>query len=198
MIEIALVKRLNVLASAGQPGADGRLPVAEDPFGGGCVQSFGQRREHHRDLMGRGFQTVQGRVPSSTERGVTGRASKGLDALGLAMLAITDKRVDMGLSDSKVQALSVGTGKALSVDALGCSSAAFDLAPGAYRSRYWPCTRGGSGGETTGGAVIWAAGLQHTGKPAVHRGLCSRLGRTSMGPTQGTKQREGEQEEEHR
>jgi hypothetical protein len=41
--ERALVQGLSVLASAGQPGGDGRLPVAEDPLGGGRVQSFGER-----------------------------------------------------------------------------------------------------------------------------------------------------------
>jgi hypothetical protein len=134
---------------------------------------------------------------ASREGGAAGRASKGLDPLSTAMLAIANQRVDMSLGDSKVQTLSVGTGKALGVYPLGCSSAAFDLAPGAYGSRYWPRTRGGSGGETTGRAIVWAAGLQQTGKPAVPLGSCSRLGRTLMGPTQGAKQREREQEEEH-
>jgi len=40
--------------------------------------------------MGRGFQTVQGRVASSTERDAASLTTKGLDALGLAMRAITD------------------------------------------------------------------------------------------------------------
>ncbi len=39
--ESALVQRLSVLASTSQPGGDGRLPVAEDPFGGGRVEPFG-------------------------------------------------------------------------------------------------------------------------------------------------------------
>ena len=44
-------------------------------------------------LLGSGgsFQTVQGRVASSTERGVAGRASKRLDLLGMAMRAIPDQ-----------------------------------------------------------------------------------------------------------
>src|SRR6266567_3177004 len=67
-------------------------------------------------------------------------------------------RVDLGIGDPAIRALRVGTGKALGVHALGCSSAAFDLAPGAYRPRRWLFTRRGSGGETTGGAIVWAAG----------------------------------------
>ena len=42
--EEALVQSLSVLACAGEPGGDGGLTVAEDPFGGGRIQPFGQRR----------------------------------------------------------------------------------------------------------------------------------------------------------
>src|SRR5713226_10347979 len=66
--EKVLVEALSVLPSAGQPGDDRGLTVAEDPFGSGRIQSFGQRSQHHGDVMGRGFQTVQGSVASSTER----------------------------------------------------------------------------------------------------------------------------------
>jgi hypothetical protein len=53
--EAALVQALSVLACAREPGGDGGLPVAEDPFGGGSVQPFGQCRQHDGDLLGRGF-----------------------------------------------------------------------------------------------------------------------------------------------
>ncbi len=59
--EIVLVQRLSVLARPRQPGGDGLPPVAEDPFSCGSIQSFSQRREHSCDLLGRGFQTIQGR-----------------------------------------------------------------------------------------------------------------------------------------
>ena len=55
MGEEALVQGLSVLTCAPEPGGDGGLPVAEDPFGRGRVQPFGQRREHHGDLLRRGF-----------------------------------------------------------------------------------------------------------------------------------------------
>ncbi len=45
MVEGVLVQDLCVFASASQPGGDGRLTVAEDPFGSRGVQPFGQRRE---------------------------------------------------------------------------------------------------------------------------------------------------------
>ena len=60
--EIVLVQRLSMLSSASKPGDDGGLTGAKDPLSCGSVQSFGQRREHHSDLAGRGFQTVQWRV----------------------------------------------------------------------------------------------------------------------------------------
>jgi hypothetical protein len=43
------VQDLSMRARAGQPGSDGRLPVAEDPLGGGRIQSFGKRRQYHCD-----------------------------------------------------------------------------------------------------------------------------------------------------
>ena len=68
--EAALMEELCVLASASEPGSDGGLTVAEDPFSGGWVQPFCERREHHGDLLRGSFQTVEGGVASSTERGV--------------------------------------------------------------------------------------------------------------------------------
>jgi hypothetical protein len=115
--------------------------------------------------MGRGFQTIQRRVAPGTERSVAGRASKRLDAFAMAVLAIANQRMDLGTGDPAIRALLVGTGKALGVHALGCDSAAFDLAPGAYRS--WPSTRRVSGGETAGGAIIWRAGLEKAVERAV-------------------------------
>jgi len=56
--ENVFVQGLGVLASARQPGGDGGLPVAKDPFGGGSVQSFGQCSKYHGNLVRRGFQTI--------------------------------------------------------------------------------------------------------------------------------------------
>jgi hypothetical protein len=50
--------------------------------------------------------------------------------LGLAVLAITNQRMNLSISNAEVQALLVGTGVSLGVDSLGCSPAAFDLAKG--------------------------------------------------------------------
>src|SRR5947207_2876851 len=112
--------------------------------------------------MGRGFQTVQGRVPSSTERGATGRASKRLERFGLAMLAIADQSVDMSIGDAEVGALLIGTGIAFGVDPLGCAPAAFDLAPGTHRGRHRSYDRWVAAREATGGAIVGAAELEQT------------------------------------
>ena len=135
MTEKVLVEALSVLPSAGQPGDDRGLTVAEDPFGSGRIQSFGQRSQHHGDVMGRGFQTVQGSVASSTERGAAGLTAKRLDLLGMAMLAISDQSVDVSIGDPEVRALLVETSEARGVYSLGCSPAAFHLTPGAYWRR---------------------------------------------------------------
>ena len=61
--------------------------------------------------------------------------AKRLDLLGMAMLAISDESVDVGFGDPVVLALLIGTGEASGVHPLGRSPPAFDLAPGAHRSR---------------------------------------------------------------
>jgi len=164
--EGVLMEELSVLACPSEPPRDGGLTGAEDSFGGGSVQPFGQRGEHHGDLVRGGFQPIQRSVASSTERGTAGLAAVRLDALGLAMLAIPDQGVDLSIGIPEVQALLVGTGVPLGVDSLGCSPPAFDLAPGPHRSRCWPSSRRGRGGESAGGAIVWAAGLEQTVEPA--------------------------------
>jgi hypothetical protein len=114
-----LVQSVRVYTCTSEPGGDGGLSVAEHTPGSGRIQPFGQRREQHCNVMGRGFQTVQGRVEPGAERSVAGMASKRLDALGRAMLAIADKGMDVGLGDAEIRALLVGTGETFRVYPLG-------------------------------------------------------------------------------
>ena len=110
---------------------DRRLTIAEDAFSRGSVQPFGQRRQHHGNLLGGGFQTVQRSVASSTEGSAAGLTAKRLDVLDTAMLAIANERMNVCIGDPKVQTRKVGTGVALGVHVLGGSPPAFHLAPGA-------------------------------------------------------------------
>ncbi|HEY6541875.1 MAG TPA: hypothetical protein VIZ18_13095 [Ktedonobacteraceae bacterium] len=151
-----------MLASTGEPGGDGGVSKAEDPLGSRGVQSFGQRRQHHRHVMGRGFQAIQGGVAPGSECGLTGLTAKRLDALGLTMLAIANQRMNGSVCDAKVRALLVGTGEAVGGYPLRGSPSAFHLSPGTYGQRCCPTAQRGSGGETTSGAIVWAAGLQQT------------------------------------
>jgi hypothetical protein len=167
--ERALVQHLSVLACTRQPGGDGGLSVAKDPFSGGSIHPFGQRREHHGDLVRGGFQTIQRSVTSGSERGVTGLTTKGLDPLDTAMLAIADQRVDRGICDAEVRALPVRTGEALRVDAFGSTSLAFDLAPGPHRQRRWIRTRCQGGGKATGRTIAWGARFEQTVDHGVKR-----------------------------
>jgi len=114
--------------------------------------------------MGRGFQSIQGSVASGSERGVAGRTSKGLDPLGVAMLAISDEGMDLSIGDPEGRALLVGTSEPRGVYAFGGSPSAFHLGPRTHRRRHF--SRRGRGGETTGGAIVWAARLQQAGEPA--------------------------------
>jgi hypothetical protein len=74
-------------------------------------------------------------VTPGREGDVASRTSKGLDALGLAMFAIADESMDVGIGDPKVQTLLIWTGEALLISPFGSSTSAFDLAPGSYRQR---------------------------------------------------------------
>ena len=89
--EATLMEDLCMLACASEPGSDGRLSVPEDPFGGRSIQPFGQCREHHCDLVRRGFQTIQGRVAPGSEGGTARLQAKSLDVLDVTMLAIAKK-----------------------------------------------------------------------------------------------------------
>jgi hypothetical protein len=194
--ENVFVQGLSVRALASQPGGDGGLSIAEDPLGSRRIQSFSQRREHHGNLLRRGFQPVQGGVESSTEGGVASLTTKGLNLLGTAMLAIPNQSVHLSVSVAKVRALPVRTGEPFGGYAFGGSPAAFHLRPRTYGQRCWPSTHRGSGGVTTGGAIVWRARLEQTWERSVHLG-CSRLDRTMMGKAVGTKQRQREDEQEH-
>jgi hypothetical protein len=156
------VQGLCVLASASQLGSDRGSSVAEDTFCGGRIQPFGERRQHHCDLLGGGFQAVQGGVASSTASHVTGLATECLDLLNATMYAISNQGVDVSVCDAEVRALVVGTGEALSVYPFGSTPSAFDLAPGAHRKRRRFHTRREGGGDAAGWTIKWGAWLEQT------------------------------------
>lgn len=156
-VEIPMLASCRRVALARQPADDGGLPVAEDPLGGGGVQTFGECRQHHSDLVRRGFQTIQGGMATSTERDVAGLTTQRLDALSMAMLPISNESILVSVCDARGGALAVLTGEALSVHPLGCASAAFQLTPGAHSRRRRPHNRRVGAGEATGGAIVWGA-----------------------------------------
>jgi len=112
MEEETLVQDLRVRASTSQPGRDGRLTGAEDPRGRRRVEPFGQRREHHGDLLRGRFQPVQRGVASGSEGGAARLATKRLYALGMPMLAVPDQSMEVSVSVPEVPALRVRTGEA--------------------------------------------------------------------------------------
>ena len=195
MGEEAHVQGVRVLASTRQPGGDGRLSKAEDPRSCGRVEPFGQRREHHGDLVRGSFQSIQGRIAPGSEGGAASLTAKRLDQLGLAMRAISHQGVEVRIGVPEVRTLLVRTGEALGEYAFGGSSPAFDLAPGAYWSR--PSSRQGSGGMSTDGAIVGGARLEQTMERFAHRGRCSGLDKTRMGPAKGTQERQREDEHDH-
>jgi hypothetical protein len=101
----------------------------------------------------------------------------------------------MGVAE--VRALPVGTSKARGVHPLGGSSAAFDLTPGTYWRWRRFYNRRGSGGESTGRAIVWAAGPQQPVECPAHLGSCSRLDRTRMEPAKRPQPEQAEHEQGH-
>jgi len=81
------------------------------------------------------------------------------------MLAIANEHMNVIVGDPKVLALLIGTGVAFGVYLFGCSPATFGLAPGMHKPRCRLSIRGGSGGETTCGAIVWGARLEKTLHP---------------------------------
>jgi hypothetical protein len=135
-------------------------------------------------------------VTPSTEGGAASLAAKRLDLLSLTMLAIANESMNANVCIAEVGAMVVGTGETLSGYAFGSSSPAFDFAPGAYRPRRWLFSRRGSGGETTGGAIVWAARLEQTLHRGAHRS-CFEAGRLEWEPAKTPQQRQREEEEAH-
>jgi len=113
MAEEAFVPSLCVFSCTSEPCRDGGLSGAQDPLCSPKISPFGQRGQHHGDLVGRGFQMRQRRVASSTEGGSAGLTTNRLDALGLAMLAIADESVELSIGDPEVRALRVRTSEAV-------------------------------------------------------------------------------------
>ena len=134
------------------------------------------------------------------EGGAAGRASKGLDPLSLPMRAIAYERMHVSSCDPAVSALRASTGIPFGVDAFGCSSATFHLAPWPHRSRRRYYSRRGRGGETTGRAVVWAAGHKLSGEPAANLGGGFRRDGTRMRKAVGTQehQRDDQQAREQK
>ena len=112
MAEEAFGQGVRVLSSVSEPPGNRGLSKAKDPLGGGRVEPFGQSREHHSNLLGRGFQPIQGGVASGTERAVARLAAKGLDRLSTPMLAIPNECMPVCVCDPEVQTLLIWTGEA--------------------------------------------------------------------------------------
>src|SRR5260370_5529792 len=109
------------------------MAVAEAPLRGGRIQPFSEGSQHHSDLLGGGFQTIQRGMAPGSERGMAGLAAHCLDALGMAILAIANESMDVSVCDAEGRAMGVRTGEVICGHPLLCSSAAFGIAPGAHR-----------------------------------------------------------------
>ncbi len=102
VLEVAVVESLAVLASPTKPSGDRGLTVVKDAHRGGDVESFGQSGEDLGDPTGGGLEPIQGGMATGGEGAATSLAAQGLDAFTLAVGAIADERVDLGVADPVV------------------------------------------------------------------------------------------------
>jgi hypothetical protein len=159
MREKVLVEALSMLTSTRQPGGDRRLSVTLRPVQRQKDPTLPPARRAPGRSGGRGFS-------NDTEACCDGRVKVVRHAwqrnvwIGSARpcLPSPKSRMEVSVSVANVLTLRVRTSEALGVYAFGGSPPAFHLAPGTHRHRRWLSSRRGSGGVTTGGAIVWAAG----------------------------------------
>ena len=128
------------------------MSMAEPAFRRSDVQPFHQRRQDFAHTLRGPFEAIQGRGTTGGAGGPTGLATKGLDALGLAMRAVTDQGVKLRIGDAVVRTSVVRTGEAVGGDASWGATAARELVPGER-----PRRRGRSGwGKVPASPAGWA------------------------------------------
>jgi hypothetical protein len=98
--------------------------MPKDTGGGGDIQPFGQRRQDVAHPLRCSFQAIQRGITPRSERGFARLTPERLDAFSLAMEAITDQRMDLGIRNPIVGAAGSWTGESVRRDALGGTAAA--------------------------------------------------------------------------
>jgi hypothetical protein len=93
----------------------------------GPIQAFGQKPEHHLDLIGLGFEIVQGRAFPDREGFAAGLTTEFANGLGLINPAIADQGVNGRVGDAEIITPGMRTSMSGGVNAFLSSSLAFTL-----------------------------------------------------------------------
>ena len=112
------------------------MPMAEDAFGRGDIQPFSQRRQDFADPLRWSLEPIERRVAAGREGRATGLAAKGLDAFTVAMCAVADEGMDLGVGDAVVSTGGSRTRKAGGDDPLRLAPPALQFAPRANGWRW--------------------------------------------------------------
>jgi hypothetical protein len=126
-----------VFASACQPTRDGGVAMPEHAHHGGDREPFRQRGEHFRNPGRCRFEPLQRCIASRAERGVAGLTAQGLSALVPSIHTVANQSMNVRVGDLVVDTGAIWTGEPLRVNAFGCPTAAFYLAPGRHRWTRW-------------------------------------------------------------
>ena len=95
MMKPALVQARAVRASSGEPGGDRRMAMTEDAFRCRDAEPFRHGRQDFAHTLYRRFEPIEGRMATGGEGGSARLAAQGLDALVLAVRAVTDQCMDL-------------------------------------------------------------------------------------------------------
>ncbi len=126
------MQALGVCPGTYSPGGAGELAVTEGVNGPTNGQPFGQGREHQGDSNGRGLEAIKRCVAAHRELALTVLTEQDSDGLVLAVLAVTDQGMVLAIGIVVIKTIWIGAGKAVGIDALGCTAPALDLVSGRH------------------------------------------------------------------
>jgi hypothetical protein len=128
--EEVLVELLALHAAAGQPGADGHLPNAEDFFDGGDIDAHHQEVQDLGYRGGKGLQAIQDGMTPDGELLAAELTAQVLNAFVFAMGSVSDQGMEGLIRDQIVVAEWIGAEISLCADGLFLPTNAFAHAPG--------------------------------------------------------------------
>ncbi len=129
VLEPAVVERRAMCSGPRQPAGDCACAVPKHPYGSSDIETFSQCGQHLAHALGGALEAVQRGIAAGAEGGPTRLAAEGLDALMLAVGAVTNEGMDLRIRAAIGGTGGGRTGTSVGVDAFGGAAPAFSVAP---------------------------------------------------------------------